>query len=152
MYLAILKVYEMKTQLTPVKEIDRKWYVVDATDKVLGRLASEVARRLRGKHKPNFSTFMDTGDFVVVVNADKVRLTGKKWDDKKYYHHTGFMGGIKQRTAKELLAEKPTDLLFNAVRGMLPKNTLGRAQLKKLKVYTGDVHPHEAQQPEKLEL
>ncbi|MDH5299490.1 MAG: 50S ribosomal protein L13, partial [Desulfobulbaceae bacterium] len=105
-----------------------------------------------GKHKPNYSTFMDNGDFVVVINADKVQLTGKKWDDKKYYHHTGYMGGIKEMSAKELLEKKPEDLIFNAVKGMLPKNTLGRTQLKKLKVYAGSEHPHVAQQPETLEL
>lgn len=142
----------MKTHLTPVKEIERKWLIVDAQDKVLGRLASEVARRLRGKHKPNYSTFLDVGDFVIIINADKVRMTGRKWDDKVYYHHTGYMGGIKSQTAKELLAKKPEDLLRKAVRGMLPKNTLGRNQLKKLKVYAGAEHPHTAQQPQVLEL
>ena len=142
----------MKTYLTPVKDIERKWYVVDAQDKILGRLATEIATRLRGKHKPNYSTFMDTGDFVIVVNAEKVRLTGKKWDDKIYYHHSGYIGGLKQQTAQEVLEKKPEDLVMKAVRGMLPKNTLGRKQLKKLKVYVGDQHPHEAQQPEKLEL
>ncbi len=142
----------MKTYLTPVKEIERKWYVVDASDKILGRIATEVALRLRGKHKPNYSTFMDTGDFVVVVNADQVKLTGKKWDDKIYYHHSGYMGGLKQMTAKEMLERKPEEILRKAVRGMLPKNTLGRAQLRKLKVYAGSEHPHEAQQPEALDL
>ena len=142
----------MKTYLTPVKDIERKWYVVDAQDKILGRLATEIATRLRGKHKPNYSTFMDTGDFVIVVNAEKVRLTGKKWDDKIYYHHSGYIGGLKQQTAQEVLEKKPEDLVMKAVRGKLPKNTLGRKQLKKLKVYVGDQHPHEAQQPEKLEL
>ena len=142
----------MKTHLTPVKEIERKWYVVDATDKILGRLASEIATRLRGKHKPNYSTFMDVGDFVIVVNADKIRLTGKKWDDKMYYHHTGYIGGIKEISAKDLLVKKPNELVMKAVRGMLPKNTLGRSQLKKLKIYSTDTHPHEAQQPEKLAL
>ena len=142
----------MKTYLTPAKEIERKWYVVDASGKVLGRVASEIARRLRGKHKPNYSTFMDVGDFVVVINADKVRLTGKKWDDKIYYRHTGYMGGLKQMTAKEMLEKKPEELIRKAVRGMLPKNTLGRAQLKKLKVYAGGEHPHEAQRPEPLEI
>jgi large subunit ribosomal protein L13 len=142
----------MKTHLTPVKEIERRWFVVDAQDKVLGRLASEIAIRLRGKHKPNFSTFMDVGDFVVVVNADKVRLTGRKWDDKVYRHHTGYMGGLKEQSARELLDKKPEDLLIKAVRGMLPKNTLGRSQLKKLKVYAGEEHPHAAQQPEVLSL
>ena len=142
----------MKTYLTPVKEIERKWFLVDAQDKILGRLATEIATRLRGKHKPNYSTFMDMGDFIVVVNADKVKLTGKKWDDKIYYRHSGYMGGIKQRTAAELLEEKPEELLLKAVKGMLPKNTLGRAQLKKLKIYIGSEHPHAAQQPEVLGL
>jgi len=142
----------MKTYLAPVKEIERKWFVVDAQGKVLGRLATEIATRLRGKHKPTYSTFMDNGDFVVVINADKVELTGKKWDDKKYYRHTGYMGGIKEMSAKEMLEKKPEDLLFKAVKGMLPKNSLGRSQLKKLKVYAGGEHPHAAQQPEALEL
>jgi large subunit ribosomal protein L13 len=142
----------MKTYLAPVKEVERKWYVVDAEQQVLGRLASEIAVRLRGKHKPIYSTFQDTGDFIVVVNAEKVRLTGKKMTDKVYYHHTGYIGGIKSITAKELLEKKPTELLISAVKGMLPKNTLGRAQLKKLKVYAGAKHPHEAQQPEALKF
>ncbi len=142
----------MKTYLTPVKEIDRKWFVVDAEGKVLGRIATEIATRLRGKHKPTYSTFMDNGDFIVVINADKVKLTGKKWDDKMYYRHSGYMGGIKEINAKDLLEKEPTALLFKAVKGMLPKNTLGREQLKKLKVYAGTDHPHAAQQPEALEL
>jgi large subunit ribosomal protein L13 len=142
----------MKTYLAPIKEIDKKWFVVDASDKILGRLATEIASRLRGKHKPTYSTFMDNGDFVVVVNADKIALTGKKWDDKKYYRHSGYMGGLTETSAKEMLVKKPTDILFKAVKGMLPKNSLGRAQLKKLKVYAGAEHPHESQQPEKLEL
>jgi len=142
----------MKTYLTPVKEIEKKWHLVDADGKVLGRLASEIATRLRGKHKPTYSTFMDNGDFVVVVNADKIQLTGKKWDDKQYHHHTGFMGGLKTMTAREMLEKKPTEILMLAVKGMLPKNSLGRAQLKKLKIYAGAAHPHEAQQPAVLEL
>jgi len=142
----------MKTHLTPVKEIERKWFVVDAEDKILGRLASEIATRLRGKHKANYSTFLDVGDYIVVVNADKVRLTGRKWDQKVYQRHTGYMGGLKEQSAKDLLESKPEDLLIKAVRGMLPKNTLGRAQLKKLKVYASSEHPHTAQQPESLEL
>lgn len=142
----------MKTYLTPVNEIEKKWYVVDAEDKVLGRLATEIASRLRGKHKPTFSTFIDNGDFVIVTNADKIQLTGKKWDDKKYYRHTGYIGGIKETSAKELLVKHPTDLVYNAVKGMLPKNKLGRAQLKKLKVYAGTEHPHEAQQPAELAI
>ena len=142
----------MKTYLAPVNEIEKKWYVVDAENKVLGRLASEIANRLRGKHKPTFSTFIDNGDFIVVTNADKIQLTGSKWDDKKYYRHTGYMGGLKEDSARELLAKHPTDLLLKAVKGMLPKNRLGRAQLKKLKIYTGTDHPHAAQQPEALDI
>ena len=142
----------MKTYLAPVNEIEKKWYVVDAKDKILGRLATEIAFRLRGKHKPTFSPFIDNGDFIIVTNADKVQLTGKKWDDKKYYRHTGYMGGIKETTARELLEKHPTDLVTKAVKGMLPKNKIGRAQLKKLKVYAGADHPHEAQQPEALEI
>ncbi len=116
----------MKTYHTPVKEIERKWFVVDAEDKVLGRLASEIAIRLRGKHKPNFSPHMDVGDFIVVVNAEKVKLTGNKLDDKIYYRHSGWIGGLKERTAKEMLEKKPTELLNSAVKGMLTKNSLGR--------------------------
>jgi large subunit ribosomal protein L13 len=142
----------MKTYLAPVNEIEKKWYVVDAKDKILGRLATEIAFRLRGKHKPTFSPFIDNGDFIIVTNADKIQLTGKKWDDKKYYHHTGYMGGIKETTARELLEKQPTDLVTKAVKGMLPKNKIGRAQLKKLKVYAGADHPHKAQQPEALEI
>ncbi len=142
----------MKTYLAPVKEIKKDWYIVSAENKVLGRLATEIASRLRGKHKPTFSTFIDNGDFIIVTNAEKIQLTGNKWNDKKYYHHTGYMGGIKETTAKELLAKKPTDLIYKAVKGMLPKNKLGRAQLKKLKVYVGSDHPHQAQQPAELEI
>ena len=142
----------MKTYLAPVNEIEKKWYVVDAKDKILGRLATEIATRLRGKHKPTFSPFIDNGDFIIVTNADKVSLTGNKWDDKKYYRHTGYMGGIKEASAKELLEKHPTDLVMKAVKGMLPKNKIGRAQLKKLKVYAGAEHPHKAQQPEELEI
>ena len=142
----------MKTYHTPVTEIERKWFIVDAENKVLGRLASEIAIRLRGKHKPNFSTHMDVGDFIVVVNAEKVKLTGKKLDDKIYYRHSGWIGGLKERSAKEMLEKKPTELLKSAVKGMLTKNTLGRKQLKKLKIYTGGEHPHAAQQPEMLEI
>ncbi|BCL61141.1 50S ribosomal protein L13 [Desulfomarina profundi] len=142
----------MKTYLAPVNEIERKWYVVDAEDKVLGRLASEIASRLRGKHKPTFSSFIDNGDFIVVTNAEKIRLTGNKLNDKKYYHHTGYIGGIKEINAKDLLAKNPTSLITAAVKGMLPKNKLGRAQLKKLKVYAGKDHPHAAQQPTVLDI
>ena len=142
----------MKTCHTPVKEIERNWFVVDAENKVLGRLASEIAIRLRGKHKPNFSTHMDVGDFIVVVNAEKVKLTGKKLDDKIYYRHSGWIGGLTETTAREMLVKKPTELLKSAVKGMLTKNSLGRKQLKKLKIYTGGEHPHAAQQPEMLEV
>ena len=142
----------MKSYLTPVNEIEKKWYLVDAENKVLGRLASEIAARLRGKHKPTFSSFIDNGDFIIVTNAEKIRLTGTKWTDKKYYRHTGYMGGLKEASAKELIAKHPTDLLTIAVKGMLPKNRLGRAQLKKLKVYAGNAHPHAAQQPVVLDI
>lgn len=142
----------MKTYLAPVTEIEKKWYLVDAENKVLGRLASEIANRLRGKHKPTFSAFIDNGDFIIVTNAEKVQLTGNKLNDKKYYRHTGYMGGLKEATAKEMLAKHPTDLLIHAVKGMLPKNKIGRAQLKKLKVYTGKNHPHAAQQPAALDI
>ena len=142
----------MKTYLAPVNEIEKKWYVVDAENKVLGRLASEIANRLRGKHKPTFCDFIDNGDFVIVTNADKIKLTGNKWDDKMYYRHTGFMGGLKEASAKDLMAKHPTDLLIHAVKGMLPKNKLGAAQLKKLKVYAGSEHPHAAQQPAVLDI
>ena len=142
----------MKTYYTPVNEIDRKWFVVNADGKVLGRIATEIARRLRGKHKPTFCNFQDNGDFIIVVNADRVHLTGAKWDDKKYYRHTGYMGGLRERTAKEVREKNPEDLIMMAVKGMLPKNKLGRAQLKKLKVYAGADHPHAAQQPELLDI
>lgn len=148
----ILEESIMTTYLTPVKEIERKWFVVDAQSKVLGRLASEIATRLRGKHKPSYSTFQDVGDFVIVVNADKVRLTGRKLENKTYYNHSGYIGGMKECTAQELLDKAPEQIIFKAVRGMLPKNSLGRTQLKKLKVYAGENHPHESQQPEELKL
>ncbi len=142
----------MKTYLTPVNEIEKKWYVVNAEHKVLGRLAAEIALRLRGKHKPSFSTFIDNGDFIVVTNADKIKLTGKKWTDKKYYRHTGYIGGIKEASAQELMEKHPTAMLMTAVKGMLPKNKLGREQLKKLKIYAGSEHPHSAQQPAELDI
>lgn len=142
----------MKTFVAKEQEVDKKWYLVDAKDKVLGRLATQIAMRLRGKHKPIFTPHADTGDFVVVINADKVTLTGRKWTNKIYYHHSGYIGGLKQISAKKLHEKKPEDILRFAVKGMLPKNSLGRRQLKKLKIYTGADHPHEAQQPEKLEI
>jgi large subunit ribosomal protein L13 len=142
----------MKTFVAKEHEIDKKWYLVDAKDKVLGRLATQIAMRLRGKHKPIFTPHADTGDFVVVINADKVTLSGRKWANKIYYRHSGYIGGLKQISAKKLHEKKPQDILRFAVKGMLPKNSLGRRQLKKLKIYTGADHPHEAQQPEKLEI
>jgi large subunit ribosomal protein L13 len=142
----------MKTFVAKEDDVAKKWYVVDAKDKVLGRLATQIAVRLRGKHKPVFTPHAETGDFVVVINADKVTLTGKKWDKKIYYHYTGYIGGLRQITAKKLLEKKPEDILRFAVKGMLPKNSLGRRQLKKLKIYVGTDHPHEAQQPEILEI
>lgn len=142
----------MKTFYTPISEIDRKWYVTDVDGKVLGRVAAEIARRLRGKHKPTFCNFQDNGDFIIVINADRIHLTGNKWDDKLYYRHSGYPGGIKTRTAREMQAQKPEEIIRMAVKGMLPKNKLGRAQLKKLKIYTGSEHPHQAQKPEQLEI
>lgn len=142
----------MKTFVAKEHEVIKKWYLVDAKDKVLGRLATQVAMCLRGKNKPIFTPHADTGDFVVIVNAEKIALTGKKWDNKIYYRHSGYVGGLKQITAKKLLEKKPDDILRFAVRGMLPKNSLGRRQLKKLKIYVGPDHPHQAQQLEKLEI
>ncbi len=142
----------MKTPLPKVDEIERKWYVVDATGQVLGRLASQIAMMLRGKHKPIFTPHLDTGDFIVVVNADKVLLTGRKLDQKIYYKHSGYMGGLKSKTARQMLDQRPEDVIMLAVKRMLPKNRLGRAQLKKLKVYRGSDHPHKAQSPEPLKL
>ena len=142
----------MKTYVAKEREVDKKWYLVDAEDKILGRLATEIATRLRGKHKPEFTPHADTGDFIVVVNAEKIALSGKKWDKKIYYRHTGYIGGLKEISARKLLEKKPEDVLRFAVRGMLPKNSLGRRQLKKLKIYTGPENPHEAQQLEALEI
>lgn len=141
-----------RTFMAKENEVDKKWFIVDAEDKVLGRLATEIARRLRGKHKPIYTPYADTGDFVVVVNADKVRLTGRKVDQKKYYRYSGYIGGLTEVSARKQLAGKPAEVIRSAVRGMLPKNSLGRRQLKKLKIYAGTNHPHKAQQPETLEL
>ncbi len=142
----------MKTPLPKAGEIERKWYVVDAQDKVLGRLSTQIAMRLRGKHKPIFTPHLDTGDFIIVINAEKVRLTGKKLNNKIYYKHTGYIGGLKRFTAKEMLEKRPEDVIRLSVKRMLPKNRLGRSQLKKLKIYRGPEHPHAAQQPEVLAL
>jgi large subunit ribosomal protein L13 len=142
----------MKTFVAKEAEIDKKWYLVDAENKVLGRLASQIAMRLRGKHKPVFTPHADTGDFIVVINAEKVTMTGAKQDQKVYYRHSGYVGGLKEITAEKLLAKKPERVIRSAVKGMLPKNSLGRRQLKKLKIYAGSEHPHEAQKPETLEI
>jgi large subunit ribosomal protein L13 len=141
-----------KTYYAKPGEVERKWYVIDAEDKVLGRMAARIAMMLRGKHKPQFTPHTDTGDFVIVVNAEKVKLTGKKIDDKIYYRHSGFPGGIKSINARNLMKKFPERLVEYAVWGMLPKNSLGRKQYNKLKVYRGPKHPHEAQKPEKLEI
>lgn len=140
------------THITKPSEVERKWYVVDATDHTLGRLSSEIAAVLRGKHKPTFSTHIDTGDYVIVINADKIKVTGKKLDQKIYYKHSDYVGGLKETTLKEMMAKKPEDVIKLAVKGMLPKNTLGRNQLKKLRVYNTAEHGHEAQMPEVLEI
>ena len=142
----------MKTRRTRASDIARSWYLVDADDKVLGRLASRIASILRGKEKPIFAPHVDTGDFVVVINAPKVKLTGRKLNDKMYYSHSGYPGGLKATAAKDLLEKKPEEVIRKAVKGMLPKNRLGRMQLKKLKVYRSHTHPHEAQQPRTVEL
>ncbi len=138
----------MRTYTPKPGDITRAWHVIDATDVVLGRLASQTAILLRGKHKPTFAPHIDTGDFVIIVNADKVVLTGAKAEQKKAYHHSGYPGGLKATSYTELLAKSPEKAVEKAVRGMLPRNTLGRAQLSKLKVYAGPEHPHAAQQPQ----
>ena len=142
----------MSTQIAKQSEVNRSWFVVDLDGQILGRAATEIARVLRGKHKPIYSPSVDTGDFVIVVNAEKVQLTGNKLADKKYYRHSGYPGGIRSTTAGELLEKQPEELIRKAVRGMLPKNKLGRHMLKKLKVYSGGDHPHAAQQPKALSL
>ena len=141
----------MRTFSPRPSDVDRKWYVVDATDMVLGRLATRVAHVLRGKHKPTFAPHMDMGDHVIIVNAAKVRLTGAKADQSFYHRHSGYPGGLKSVSFGKLLEEKPERLVEQAIRGMLPKNTIGRSQLRKLKVYAGPEHPHAAQQPQTLE-
>ncbi len=143
---------KMKTFTATPATIRREWCVVDATDKTLGRLASQLAHRLRGKHKPEFTPNMDTGDHMVVINAEKIKVTGKKLEDKIYYHHTGYIGNLKSINLGKLLDTHPERVLQKAVKGMLPKNPLGRAMFRKLHVYAGPEHPHEAQQPTQLEL
>ena len=142
----------MKTFVAKEHEVEKKWFLVDADQKIVGRLATQIATRLRGKHKPIFTPHADVGDFVVVVNADKVAMTGAKWDQKTYYRHSGYTGGLKQISARKLLEKKPEEIIRFAVKRMLPKNSLGRRQLKKLKIYAGSDHPHQAQQPENLEI
>ena len=142
----------MKTYMAKPAEVERKWYVVDATDMVLGRLASQVAMVLRGKNKPTFTPNVDTGDYVIIINADKVRLTGKKLEKKYYRYHTGYIGGLKEVQYKKLVAEKPEFVVYKAVKGMLPKNAIGRTMIKKLHVYAGNEHNHQAHQPVELKF
>ncbi|HCT64907.1 MAG TPA: 50S ribosomal protein L13 [Lachnospiraceae bacterium] len=140
------------TYIAKTADIQRKWYVVDASGKTLGRLASEIAKVLTGKNKPIYTSFLDTGDFVIVVNAEKIVVTGKKLEQKLYTHHTGYIGGLKQITLKRMMETKPEAVITHAVKGMLPKNTLGRNMIKKLHVYAGPEHEHAAQKPEVLEI
>ena len=142
----------MKTFVAKEQESPKKWFLVDAENRILGRLATQIAIRLRGKHKPIFTPHADTGDFIVVINAAKIALTGSKLDQKLYYRHSGYMGGLKKISARRLLEKRPEEVLRLAVKRMLPKNSLGRRQLKKLKIYAGPDHPHHAQKPEKLEI
>ena len=142
----------MKTLSAKKETVTRSWYVVDATDKTLGRLSTEIANRLRGKHKPEYTPHVDTGDYIVVVNAEKVKVTGNKGSDKLYHHHTGYPGGIKSITFDKLMDKAPEQAIEKAVKGMMPKNKLSRAMLLKLKVYAGSEHPHTAQQPQLLEI
>ncbi|WP_305046140.1 50S ribosomal protein L13 [Geoalkalibacter sp.] len=142
----------MSTRIVMSSQAEKDWYVVDVEGKVLGRAATEVARVLRGKHKAIYAPSVDAGDFVIIINADKIRLTGNKMADKMYYRHTGYPGGLKSINAEKLLASKPEEIIKKAVKGMLPKNKLGRQMIKKLKVYAGGEHPHQAQQPKELTI
>ena len=142
----------MKTFSAKAEEVSRDWFVVDAADKTLGRLASEIAHRLRGKHKAEYTPHVDTGDYIVVINCEKVRVTGAKPTDKMYHHHTGYIGGIKSISFNDMIDKTPERVIQKAVKGMLPRNPLGRAMFKKLKVYAGDQHPHAAQQPQALNI
>ncbi len=142
----------MKTFSAKPAEVKRDWYVVDAEGKTLGRLATEIARRLRGKHKPEYTPHVDTGDYIIVINAEKIRVTGNKLKDKMYHHHTGYIGNLKSISLEKLLEKAPTRVIETAVKGMLPRNPLGRAMFRKLKVYAGAEHQHAAQQPKPLEL
>ena len=142
----------MKTQVAKKEEVTRDWYLVDVDNKVLGRVATQIANVLRGKNKPTFTPSVDTGDFVIVANAEKIALTGTKFADKTYYSHSGYVGGLKEISAGKLIEKKPEELLKKAVKGMLPKNKLARHMLKKLKIYAGDAHPHSAQNPKNLNI
>jgi large subunit ribosomal protein L13 len=142
----------MKTFSAKSESVKRDWYVVDATDKILGRLSTEIARRLRGKHKPEYTPHVDTGDYIIVINAEKIRVTGNKETDKMYHHHTGYIGSLKSTNLAKLRQDHPERIIQHSVKGMLPKNALGRAMFKKLKVYAGEVHSHTAQQPQPLEI
>lgn len=142
----------MKTYSPKASELTHKWYLIDAKDKVLGRLATEIASRLRGKHKAEFAPHMDNGDFIIVINADKIKVTGQKMTQKRYYRHTGYPSGLKETRLSDMLKTKPESVITKAVRGMLPKSALGFQMIKKLKVYTGTEHPHQAQQPEVLDI
>ena len=142
----------MKTYYAKPNEVEREWLLIDAEDQILGRVAAKAAHILRGKHKPTYTPHVDTGDYVVIINADKIRVTGNKGTDKRYYRHSGFPGGLKSETFNEGMAKHPERILEHAVKGMLPKNTLGRAMGMKLKVYAGPEHPHQAQNPRKIEM
>ncbi len=142
----------MTTVSAKPAEVQRGWYLVDASEKTLGRLSTEIARRLRGKHKPEYTPHVDTGDYIVVVNAEKIRVTGNKLQNKMYHHHTGYIGNLKSISLEKLLAKAPERVIEQAVKGMLPKNTLGREMFRKLKVYAGPEHKHAAQQPQPLEI
>ena len=142
----------MTTVSAKLAEVRRTWYLVDATDKTLGRLSTEIARRLRGKHKPEYTPHVDTGDYIVVINAEKVRVTGNKMSDKMYHHHTGYIGNLKSISLEKLLGKAPERVIQHSVKGMLPKNPLGRAMFKKLRVFAGPEHTHQAQQPQPLDI
>ena len=142
----------MKTYSAKAADVNRGWYIIDASEQILGRLATEAARRLRGKHKAEFTPHVDTGDYIIVINAEKVTVTGRKFKDKTYYSHSGYPGGLKEIQFDKLQEKNPTKIIELAIKGMLPKNSLGRDMYRKLKVYAGSEHPHEAQQPKKLEI
>lgn len=147
-----MNIFSTSTPSTKPQEVERQWCVIDAEGQILGRLATEIARRLRGKHKPEYTPHVDTGDYIVVINADKIAVTGKKMEDKIYHHHTGYIGNLKSISLGKLMDKHPERIIEKAVKGMLPKNPLGRAMYRKLKVYAGEEHPHAAQQPVTLTL